>query len=201
MGFLTSSTLNHPTPKPQTPNPNPRTKQGGRNTLLSLFFTLVTGPRRSLSLTLSDKRVYEPQIRARLGITAHFCKVVEMSHGQPLEIPPPPNRVFPSLAMVYLKLTQVCPAPNRVCPTRATARQLKHPGTKHNSVVQTKTPPFSKKVVEMSNGQLLEMVEGGLEEIRAIAVEVYSRLPFPPIMYERLPESGDGWYKTRPGAA
>jgi len=26
------------------------------------FFTLVTGPRRSLSLTLSDTRVYEPQI-------------------------------------------------------------------------------------------------------------------------------------------
>ena len=31
------------------------------------FFTLVTGPRRSLSLNLSDTRVYEPQIRARLG--------------------------------------------------------------------------------------------------------------------------------------
>ena len=35
------------------------------------FFTLVTGPRRSLSLKLSDTRVYEPQIRARLGTTAH----------------------------------------------------------------------------------------------------------------------------------
>ena len=41
-----------------------------------LFFTLVTGPRRSLSLKLSDTRVYEPQIRARLGTTAHFCEVV-----------------------------------------------------------------------------------------------------------------------------
>ena len=40
------------------------------------FFTLVTGPRRSLSLKLSDTRVYEPQIRARLGTTAHFCEVV-----------------------------------------------------------------------------------------------------------------------------
>ena len=40
------------------------------------FFTLVTGPLRSLSLELSDTRVYEPQIRARLGTTAHFCKVV-----------------------------------------------------------------------------------------------------------------------------
>jgi len=28
------------------------------------FFTLVTGPRRSLSLKLSDTKVYEPQIRA-----------------------------------------------------------------------------------------------------------------------------------------
>ena len=33
------------------------------------FFTLVTGPRRSLSLKLSDTRVYEPQIRARLETT------------------------------------------------------------------------------------------------------------------------------------
>ena len=35
-----------------------------------VVFTLVTGPRRSLSLKLSDTRVYEPQIRARLGNTA-----------------------------------------------------------------------------------------------------------------------------------
>ena len=33
------------------------------------FVTLVTGPRRSF---LSDTRVYEPQIRARLGTTAHL---------------------------------------------------------------------------------------------------------------------------------
>ena len=32
-----------------------------------IFFTLVTRPRRSLSLQLSDTKVYEPQIRARLG--------------------------------------------------------------------------------------------------------------------------------------
>ena len=38
------------------------------------LFTLVTGPRRSLSLKLSDTRVYEPQTRARLGTTAYFCK-------------------------------------------------------------------------------------------------------------------------------
>jgi len=44
-----------------------------RMLLFFCFFTLVTGPRRSLNLKLSDKRVYEPQIRARLGTTAHFC--------------------------------------------------------------------------------------------------------------------------------
>ena len=32
------------------------------------FFTLVTGSRRSLRLELSDARVYEPQIRARLNV-------------------------------------------------------------------------------------------------------------------------------------
>ena len=34
--------------------------------------TLGTGPRRSLCVTLSETRVYEPHIRARLGTTAHF---------------------------------------------------------------------------------------------------------------------------------
>ena len=43
-------------------------------TFFFFFFTLVTGPTRSLSLKLSDITVYEPQIRARLGTTAHFCK-------------------------------------------------------------------------------------------------------------------------------
>jgi len=43
---------------------------------LIFFFTLVTGPSWSLSLKLSDTRVYEPEIRARLGTTAHFCEVV-----------------------------------------------------------------------------------------------------------------------------
>ena len=39
-----------------------------RSLPLSFFcFTLVTGPRRSLSLNLSDTGVYEPQMRARLG--------------------------------------------------------------------------------------------------------------------------------------
>ena len=36
---------------------------GDGGSFFAFFFTLVTGPRRSLSLKLSDKRVYEPQIR------------------------------------------------------------------------------------------------------------------------------------------
>ena len=44
--------------------------------LLFFFSTLVTGPKRSLRLKLSDTRVYEPEVRARLGTTAHVCTVV-----------------------------------------------------------------------------------------------------------------------------
>ena len=40
------------------------------------FFTLITGPRRSLRLKLSDTRVSEPPTRVRLGTTVHFCEVV-----------------------------------------------------------------------------------------------------------------------------
>jgi len=47
--------------------------EGGK-VFFFFFCTLVTGPKRSLSLKLSDTRVYEPQIRARLGTTAHFCE-------------------------------------------------------------------------------------------------------------------------------
>ena len=39
------------------------------------FFALVTGPSRSPSLELSDTRVYAPQMRARVGTTAHVCIV------------------------------------------------------------------------------------------------------------------------------
>ena len=39
-----------------------------------VFFTLVTGSRRSFSLNLSDTKVYEPQIRDHLGTTVHSCR-------------------------------------------------------------------------------------------------------------------------------
>ena len=55
-------------------------------TCFFFFFTLVTGPRRSVSLKLSDTRVYEPQIRARLGTPAHDCAVVVV------ELQPHPER-------------------------------------------------------------------------------------------------------------
>ena len=42
--------------------------------LFFFFFTLFTGPRRSLSLKLSDTRDYEPPIRASLGTTAHYLR-------------------------------------------------------------------------------------------------------------------------------
>ena len=44
--------------------------------LLFFFFTLVIGPRKTVSLMMSDARVYTPQIRARLVTATHFCKVV-----------------------------------------------------------------------------------------------------------------------------
>ena len=47
-------------PRRRTPWPTPT-----YSPLLRVFFTLVAGPRRSLSLKLSDTRGYEPQIRAR----------------------------------------------------------------------------------------------------------------------------------------
>ena len=42
----------------------------------SFFLTLVTGPRSSSSLKLSDTIVCGPQIRARLVTTTYFCKAV-----------------------------------------------------------------------------------------------------------------------------
>jgi len=77
------------------------------------FLTLVTGPRRSFGLKLSDTRVYEPQKRARLGTTTHFCEVVVLklralprpprrgggvggSPSQPPSPPPPPWPLLPA---------------------------------------------------------------------------------------------------------
>jgi len=55
---------------------------------LLFVFTLVTGPRRSLSLKLSDTRVYEPQIRARLGTT------LSAQHTTQSRTPHPPRAML-----------------------------------------------------------------------------------------------------------
>ena len=57
------------------------------------FFTLVTGPRRSLSLKLSDTRVYEPQIRASpegLHVTNDVPPTLASPEGLPLQHPRQP---------------------------------------------------------------------------------------------------------------
>ena len=54
-------------PTPYTLHPTPYTLHP--TPLHFFFFTLVRGPRRSLSPKLSDTRVYEPPIRARLDTT------------------------------------------------------------------------------------------------------------------------------------
>jgi len=68
--------------------------------------TLVTGPRRSLSLKLSDTRVYAPQIRARLGTTAHFCEVVVLKQARfrsPTAVVEIPLEAFEPRADMQLK--------------------------------------------------------------------------------------------------
>ena len=45
----------------------------------SFFLPLVTGPRRSLSVELSDTIVYGPQTRARLVTTKYFCEVLALN--------------------------------------------------------------------------------------------------------------------------
>ena len=59
--------------------------------LLLFFFTLVTGPRRSLRLKLSDTRDYEPQIRARLGTTGVVVAGADRPNA-PVPLGPPPAK-------------------------------------------------------------------------------------------------------------
>jgi len=89
------------------PNANPP-----RYCIFFFFFTLVTGPRRSLSLKLSDTRVYEPQIRARLGTTAHFCEVVVLKNWFGIDLALP-ERKTPAILHLQLALFQhpVCAEP------------------------------------------------------------------------------------------
>ena len=47
-------------------------------TIPLFYFTLITGPRRSLSLERSDASVYKPQIRAHFETTAHGSSRVQV---------------------------------------------------------------------------------------------------------------------------
>ena len=70
------------------------------------FITLVTGPRWSLNIKLSDTMVYEPQIRTRLGTAANSYELlvrdVQTLHLQPQT--PNPKRV-PETCAMYLTST------------------------------------------------------------------------------------------------
>ena len=64
-----------------------RWQENTRECFFFFFFTLITGPRRFLSLKLSDTSGYEPQIRARLGerntpiLGFGIWRTVEAAHG------------------------------------------------------------------------------------------------------------------------
>ena len=55
-----------------------------RRRLRFFFSTLVTGPRRSWTLKMSDTRVYEPQTRARLVAIAHLWAEIVLKLVQTL---------------------------------------------------------------------------------------------------------------------
>ena len=66
--------------------------------------TLVTGPRRSLSLKLSDTRVYEPQIRANWNQPSTICSTLYTPHPTPSTINPTPHTVKAMGAMTLLPI-------------------------------------------------------------------------------------------------
>ena len=71
----------------------PRTDSAVKKYFGFFFFTLVTGPRRSVSLKLSETGVYEPQIRGLLVATTHLCEGVVASAAG--------HSPFPSRTLLY----------------------------------------------------------------------------------------------------
>jgi len=63
--------------------------QGAARRFLFFFFTLVTGPRRSVSIKLNDTRVYEPQIRARWQGRKYAGRCATRSSSHPPSCSPP----------------------------------------------------------------------------------------------------------------
>ena len=98
-------------------NPNVQVEAGDVATYMgdasSFLFTLVTGPRRSLSRKLSDTKVYAPYIRALLGnhnttmqvdageVTTYIggpCRIYgEATMAQPAGLPPKLQLPYPNV--------------------------------------------------------------------------------------------------------
>ena len=116
------------------------------------FFTLVTASRKSSSLQLSDARVYEPQIRARLGNTAHFCRCGrphsprnrQNFRGSRLLTPPPcpTARPLSPRGAMREEAVEVRPTPYTLHPTPYT---LRHPTpyTLHPTLYTLHTTPYT----------------------------------------------------------
>ena len=90
-----------------------------RSMLLNFLFVLVTGPRRSLSLELSDTRVYEPQIRAHMKPCTRCVLLNSAAFSLPSE-----EATTYFFKDFYLKAkSRIWPGLSYVCPIRSTAVQ------------------------------------------------------------------------------
>ena len=69
------------------------------------------------SLELSDTKVYEPEIRARLGTAAHFCKVVVLRGSPGASGAPPPGHLWRDKWTAFTKWTTLT---KRTPPTKWT---------------------------------------------------------------------------------
>ena len=94
------------------------------------FFTLVTGPRRSLSLKLSDTRVYEPQIRPGPTLETTLGQMAPPKSGHPPGMPPGAGGILRGCTLLG---SAICPngvcrvvRSSRICPDLAC-----HPHSPH----------------------------------------------------------------------
>ena len=85
----------------------------GLEVLFFFFFTLFTGPRSSLSLKLSDTRVYEPQIGAmpREGGTSSSCSSA-LRYPTPYTLRPTPCTLHPTPYTLHLTPYTLHPTQN-----------------------------------------------------------------------------------------
>jgi len=122
-----SQTRSPQTPNPNKPNPNKRTKSKQTPaTFFFFFFTLVTGPRRSMSLKMSDTRVCEPQIRAHLGTGCRSPRLL---------ITPPPTQTVVCAGCFASLSPPLSQTPNASSPPvyEPQTRNTKRSNTKHQT--------------------------------------------------------------------